>query len=82
VILEGYLYVLGGEDGTSRLRSVERALINGDGSLGLWLAVSPMTTERDSIAAATGGRYIYAVGGYSGGTGISSVEYALIIVDP
>jgi hypothetical protein len=75
----GYIYVLGGANG-SPSTSVERAVINADGSLGPWQSVSSMNVQRMGLAAVAAKGYIYALGGDWGVTG-SSVEVAAINPD-
>jgi hypothetical protein len=72
-----YLYVLGGYGAGSGLTSVERAVVNDDGSLGSWQLVSSMIKGRSLFAAVQVGRYLYALGG--GDTG--DVERAIINAD-
>jgi len=82
VAVNGYIYAIGGDGGGYNsgpvLSSVERAVINGDGSLGIWQTMTSMTTPRAALAAATVGGYIYAIGGRYD---LSSVERAVINPD-
>lgn len=71
VALDNYLYALGGGSGergndNMPIASVERALVNADGSLGPWQVVGEMTTPRRGLKAVIHGRTIYALGGYNG----------------
>ncbi len=81
----GYIYALGrdGDTGPYLANSVERAAINGDGSLNSWQAVSSMLSRRYELAAVTTGNYVYALGGEEGhgGARLSSVERAKINSD-
>ena len=78
----GYIYALGGSScigGTQPYHSVHRALVNADGSLGLWKAVFSMTVPRNRFAAARRDRSIYAIGGqYHHSTLLGSAEYSEI----
>ena len=60
-----YLYVLGGENLTvgSTLSSVERVVINADGSLGTWQPATSLTTPRSVLAAVATQKFIYVLGG-------------------
>jgi len=58
VVVGEYLYALGGNDGDAILSSVERAKINADGSLDPWQVVTPMTTPRQTLAAAAVSDYL------------------------
>ena len=81
----GYVYALGGSCctmGVGPYDSVERAVVNVDGSLGPWQVVTSMTVPRNRFAAVRGGRYVYAIGGQDNfGTLLSSVERAQINFD-
>ncbi|MBI5430808.1 MAG: hypothetical protein HY938_10185 [Nitrosomonadales bacterium] len=74
-----YVYVVGGGNGPNGqhlLRTVERARINADGTLGWWERVSSQmeVARRCSKIIATDNR-IYSFGGF-GGVLLDSVEYA------
>lgn len=74
----GFLYVIGGYNGEF-LDTVERALINKDGSLGKWELMTAILQERRYIhASAYTGRYIYVMGGHDRATGgaLNKVEFA------
>ena len=81
VAVGDYLYVLGGEgvsDGEwSALSSVERAVLNDDGSLGPWEAVNSMTVGRSALAAIAAKGYLYAIGNANCSASVS-VERAKI----
>ncbi|KAK3255561.1 hypothetical protein CYMTET_35261, partial [Cymbomonas tetramitiformis] len=65
-----HIYVLGGCDWSSRLRTVERMdLISGK-----WEPVEDMSTPRGGCAAVATGPYIYAIGGSDGMHRLHSVE--------
>jgi hypothetical protein len=81
VIVTGdFLYAFGGFGGTL-LDTIERARINGDGSLGPWeLLPDTFTIARYIHAMAHHEGALYAIGGHAeqGGTGIASVEYSVL----
>ncbi|HEU5004945.1 MAG TPA: hypothetical protein VFT49_02540 [Candidatus Saccharimonadales bacterium] len=80
VTLNGYVYVLGGLNGTPQ-STVYYAKVNQDGSLGSWSTntnVLPQGLETFSAVAANG--YIYTLGGYNSG-GKSTVYYAKLNAD-
>jgi len=83
VTVGNYIYVIGGSDGTQHIATVERALVNPDGSLGSWESMPSMTTSRMHPAATVYGNYIYVSGGeaVSGGGPVGSVERASIDPD-
>lgn len=81
-VVGSYLYILGGL-GTESLNSVERAIINADGSLGPFMAVSGVTmaTARYGHTTAVAGHYIYILGGTHGNNSLQDVERATINAD-
>lgn len=82
VAKNGYIYVAGGGNGPSGehlLRSVERAKVNADGSLGPWLSMkSEMVMPRRCSKVVIKGNYIYALGGFAGAL-LDNVERAEIL---
>jgi hypothetical protein len=80
----GYIYVVGGGNGPNGehlLRSVERAKINPDGSLGPWRLESNKTNlPRRCTKLALINHTLYSFGGF-GGALLDSVEYAKIADD-
>jgi N-acetylneuraminic acid mutarotase len=68
-VIGSYLYVFGGTgDSFASLTSVERALINPDGTLGPFAVVPGVssTTSRDRATTAILGNQVYVLGGYNG----------------
>ena len=84
VVHNDYIYVVGGgngPNGKNLLRSVERARINADGSLGQWrLETNQTILPRRCTKLALINNYLYSFGGF-GGTLLDSVEYAKITDD-
>lgn len=64
--IDGYLYAFGGGRHGYRTASVERALINPDGSLGSWVADRSLPEGRTNHGMAVSGNRVYVVGGYVG----------------
>ncbi|HRY97206.1 MAG TPA: hypothetical protein P5147_27340, partial [Myxococcota bacterium] len=62
----GYLYVLGGNDGTSRLNEVLFAPINANGTVGAWTATTSFTTARGGHTTVVYNGYLYVLGGHTG----------------
>jgi N-acetylneuraminic acid mutarotase len=81
VVIANYVYVLGGENSTA-LGSIERATINGDGTLRPFATVTDVAlmTPRSGHTAVALGNYLYVMGGRNGGA-LSSVERATINAD-
>jgi Kelch motif len=77
-----YIYAAGGGNGANGshlLRSVERAEILSDGTLGPWhTEKQALVYPRRCARLAIVGKYIYAIGGYSGAL-LDSVERAEIL---
>lgn len=59
----GYIYVAGGHDGTSKTSTVEYAPVNGDGSLGGWQFTSALQTPRYTTTAVATQGHVYVIGG-------------------
>ena len=79
VAYNGYLYVLGGYDGSGNRNDVQYAPINSGGTIGTWTTTSSFTTARSDFDAAVYDGYIYIAGGYNGD--YSDVQYAQINAD-
>ena len=81
VAYNGYLYAIGGFNGTSALATVEYAPIGANGVPGTWTAISSgsgaLLTATDGFGAVAYNGYLYAIGGYSG-SALATVEYAPI----
>lgn len=83
-IANGYLYVIGGVDGSRFSRLVEFSKIQEDGSLGPWQLTSSLVEDRGFIDAVTHNGYIYVVGGGNGSNGenlLNTVERAKLNKD-
>ena len=84
VIANGYIYVVGGNDGSNAPQStVYYAKLNVDGSTGAWsTSLNPLTSVRSNLNSISSNGYIYAIGGYdSTGNGQSTVYYAKLNSD-
>jgi hypothetical protein len=79
VAYQGYMYILGGTDGTTRYNDVQYAPINADGTLGTWASTTSFTTARFGHMSVAYNGYLYVLGGYDGlGNSYSDVQYAPI----
>ncbi len=74
--LNDHLYMLGGHDGRTRLRSVEVAPLERDGGVGAWSFTTALEEPRSAPALATQGHYVYVLGGMGTSQALSSVEMA------
>lgn len=84
VVVNGYIYVIGGVNGRNFVRLSEYAKINDDGSLSPWKETSLLNEERGFIDAVTKDGYIYVVGGGNGPNGknlLRTVERAKVNED-
>lgn len=85
VVVGNYIYAIGGQGGgAASLRSVERTIINADGTLSPWEFVTEMINQRCDVAAVELGGYIYTLGGSNCTMGMivySSVERATVNAD-
>lgn len=75
VVLNGYLYHLGGHNST--YWDVYAAPLNADGTIsaGTWTTQTHMNTERRGLGAVTANGYVYAIAGENGGA-VTNQEYA------
>ncbi|XP_026571516.1 kelch-like protein 17 [Pseudonaja textilis] len=69
-VLEGMLYVAGGNDGTSCLNSVERY----NPKTNTWESVAPMNIRRSTHDLVAMEGWLYAVGGNDGSSSLNSIE--------
>ena len=77
VVYNGYLYEIGGNDGTSNLTSVYYAPIGTSGSLGSWATNTVLTTATAQASGAVYNGYIYLLGGVNPSVA-TTVSYARI----
>jgi hypothetical protein len=84
VAYNGYIYAVGGGNGPNGehlLRSVERAPIRADGSLGRWQQLdAQLNVPRRCVKLLLSGPILYALGGF-GGTLLDTIESTKISVD-
>ncbi len=80
VAYNGYLYVIGGYNGTIPQNDVQKAAINADGTVGTWTTTTAFTTARYGHTSVAYNGYLYVIGGYSG-TVQNDVQKAAINAD-
>lgn len=83
IIVDEYLYIVGGGNGVNGknlLRSVYRARLAEDGSIGEWQKEAELLLPRRCVKIFEHDRRLYALGGF-GGTLLDSVEYAALDSD-
>lgn len=83
MIVGGYLYVVGGHDGSGAIGSVERAVINPDGTIGAFSLVtgSPLLAPRYDHVGLVSGNTLYVLGGSNGASSLNTIEQATISAD-
>jgi N-acetylneuraminic acid mutarotase len=78
----GFLYVIGGFDGTTPFATSHIAPINANGSIGAWSSTTSMPNARYYIEARIYNGYVFVAGGRtSAGSDNSSTTYAKINAD-
>ncbi len=77
VVHNGYIYSLGGWDGSIDHVSVRYALQNSNGTIGTWQTAPDFTRARSNIQCMAYGGYIYVSGG-EGNLGNNDVQYATL----
>lgn len=78
VVMNGSLYVLGGQAG-SAVNTTYYAAINNNGSINAWTTnTAPITAGRYGHMSVAVNGYAYVMGGINGGAGQSTVYYASI----
>ncbi len=76
VAYNGYLYIVGGYTGSVYQSDVQYAAINANGTIGTWTATTSFTTGRTNLSSTINNGYLYIMGGYTGSTYLSDVQYA------
>ncbi len=80
----GYLYVLGGRNGSTNYKDVQVAAINGDGTLGTWAYTASFTGARSHFVAGYSNGFVYIYGGCTTtacSAGYSDAQYAQVGLD-
>src|SRR5262249_26792078 len=75
----GFIYVGGGYDGSSRNRDVSYAQVStSDGTVGSWTTVSNAVSgsARSDLSLVSYNSNLYAVGGYDGTNALGEIQYA------
>jgi uncharacterized membrane protein YcaP (DUF421 family) len=65
VAYNGYIYVMGGTNGSTYYNDVQYAPINTDGTIGTWKTTSSFTNIRSGLNAVSYNGYMYIMGGYN-----------------
>ena len=78
VVYNGYVYEIGGNNGSTVFSTVDYAPINSNGTLGTWSSTSSLPTATDFATSVVYNGYVYEIGGNNGSTYLSTVDYAPI----
>ena len=81
VVYSGYLYVLGGTNGSSYYNDVQYAPVNANGTIGAWNATASFATVRYSFASAAYNGYLYVLGGNNASSSLNDVQFAPVNAD-
>jgi N-acetylneuraminic acid mutarotase len=82
VVVDDYLYVIGGTGSNGVLKDTERAMINADGSLGPFgAAPTALVFARSGHAAAAIGNHVYVFGGVGESGSVNTTERASLNAD-
>ena len=77
VAFNGYLYEIGGYNGSAAVATVDYAPINSNGTLGSWTATTSLPTGIKVATSVVYNGYVYEIGGYNGSL-LATVDYAQI----
>lgn len=75
--INNYLYLLGGHDGSRRLRETEYASIDPQGHVSSWQLTASLNADRSATATAVFQKYVYVLGGMSGDQVLNTGEMAM-----
>ena len=78
VVNNGYVYVIGGWNGTTYYGTTQFAPINSDGSVGSWSTGAALATPRAGAGYATAKGMLYIAGGHNGATYYSDTYYSAL----
>ena len=84
IFSNGYIYVIGGENGGGAVSSVYYAKVNTDGSTGVWYSsANVLPAPRGDATSIVSNGFVYVIGGTSdgGSTFVSTVYYAKLNTD-
>ena len=81
VVYNGYIYEIGGYNGSAAVATVDYAPINSNGTLGSWTATTSLPAATDQATSVVYNGYIYEIGGYNGSAAVATVDYAPINSD-
>jgi hypothetical protein len=77
VVYNGYMYEVGGYNGSAVVTTVDYAPINSNGTLGSWTPTTSLPQTLEGATSVVYNGYVYEIGGYNS-TYVSTVDYAPI----
>ncbi len=82
VAVNGYVYVIGGDDGSTYATTVYYAKLNADGSTGAWSTnANALPAARDQLSSAVANGYLYAIAGQNSSVDQATIYYAKLNAD-
>ena len=78
VVYNGYVYEIGGYNGSAYVATVDYAPINSNGTIGTWTATTPLLVAVDLATSVVYNGYVYEIGGWNGSANFATVDYAPI----
>ena len=75
IVTNGYVYLLGGNNGSSIVSTVYYAPINSNGTLGTWSTGTSLPGALGYSQAIVTNGYVYLLGGYNGSSYTSTIYY-------
>jgi N-acetylneuraminic acid mutarotase len=75
VVSNGYVYVIGGQDGSTVQSTVYYAKLNSDGTVGAWSTTNTLPSARWIHSSVIANGYIYALGGQDNSNAAQSTVY-------
>ena len=76
VKFRNYLYALGGLDGASYLRSIEKAILSDSGAIQAWNTAAPLAVARANFGAIVARERLYIIGGANQDGYFDAIEVA------
>ena len=76
----GFVYAIGGFNGTNNLSTVYYAPINSDGTVGVWNTTTSLPSGISNATSVEYNGFVYEIGGFNGTNNLSTVYYVRISV--
>ncbi len=72
----GYVYIMGGYNGTTYFNDTQYAPINANGTIGTWTASTTMPNAEELFPVVSFSGYIYTLDGWNGSTDVTATYYS------